>query len=194
MKSIKLDKTNMKKLLATLTLIAFAGSPALAFAGGQVQVYPTITNAHGGTKFAADIYTRIVAGSYTDQQTGVPTYEIPAGQYEVQFFPPAGYSYSAGADCTGIVNDGELKVCQVSYSDGASTAQTPPPAPQPAPTVETPTPSPSPTVNVPTDVVVSGVSSEEAAQIKALQEQILQLLLQLVDLLTKRLNQLQAQQ
>lgn len=185
----------MKKLIATLALIAFTGAPVLAFADGQVQVYPEITNSHGGTKFARDIYTRIVAGSYTDQQTGVPTYSIPAGPYEVQFFPPAGYSYSAGIDCTGTVNDGELKVCHVSYSDGAPDVQTPPPAPQPAPTVETPTPSAGTTVNIPSsDVVGSSVSSEEAAQIKALQEQILQLLLQLIDLLTKRLNELQAQQ
>lgn len=161
--------------------------PSFVFASAQIQVYPTFNLEHGGTTFAKDIYTKIVTPDFTDQQLGVPTYEIPtAGAYEVQFFPPKGYKYKTNKDCTGTIEDKELKVCKVFYSDGAKST---PETPVIIPTQTTPTPAPTATQTQPTEQPIQINNQDEL--IASLKAEIASLLQQIIALLTEKLNNLQ---
>jgi hypothetical protein len=145
----------MNKLFISFAITVFS-IPVVASAA-SVQVYPTITTAYGNehpampNPSAADIYTRIVQGSWSNQQTGVPTYQLPgAGNYQVQFFPPPGYSYTADAGCSGTIQTDQDIICNVDYKDGVPIPPTPPP-----PLITTPQPTSTPTpVSQPTPAVV----------------------------------------
>lgn len=118
------------KPYVVIALLLLLGSYSPVFASGSVLVYPTVTNAHGGTKFANDLSTRIdyEFGSFT--QSGVPTYSV-TGSYTVTPILVSGYSASLRGDCNTTIADGESKTCYVDWQDGA-------PIIEPAPVVEAP--------------------------------------------------------
>lgn len=172
----------------TAIISAFVLFFALPVSAATVQVYPHITNAHGGTKYAKDIKTSIKAGAFSDSQYGVPTYWVPEGSYEVTFSPPAGYSETHDSNCSGTITEvNSHVVCTVYYKDGAPI---PPPVevgPLPTGTV--------PVVTLPTPIVpISGTTTSssttgptEAEQIQALQVQIMELYKILIALLSQKL-------
>ncbi len=132
----------MKKIIkiVSLALGSLVLFPALALAG-SVQVYPTITNAHGGTATAAQMRSCITYGAENVCSYSVPTFEIPDGtSYSISVQAPSGYSSLLGANCAGVMA-GSV-VCEVTYNDGAPIA-VPLQAPLSAP-VATPAPSDAP--------------------------------------------------
>jgi hypothetical protein len=137
----------MKKLL--LILVTLLALPTMASAA-TVQVVPTLTNSHGGTATGADLRVCVVQNGIKTCDTDMPTFSIAEGPYEVQVFPPAGYSYETNYHCkngtkfdystqkevcsngevdrtntcSGIIGADEDKVCYVSYIDGAKGSNT----------------------------------------------------------------------
>lgn len=110
----------MKTFITTLVIFLLP----LTSLAATVQVYPTMTNAYGGTKHASDIYTEIyVDDILIGSEYGVPTYEIPAGNYEVRFFPPVGYEALVIGGCTDYIDEDSYYVCNVHYKDGADTPE-----------------------------------------------------------------------
>lgn len=135
--------------------------PLPAFAA-TVQVKPMLINAHGGTATGKDLLVCVVQGPWQECAPDMPTFTLPgAGQFEVQFKPPAGYSYEANyrcpqgstfdykqqkevcvgepdrtVTCSGSIGANEDKKCYVRYSDDAAVSSAPAPvvAPSPQPT------------------------------------------------------------
>ena len=176
----------MKKLF-----LAFLLLPVIASAG-SVQVYPYITNAHGGTKYACDIKTEIVFnGAVLDSQKCVPTYQLPTtGAYEVRFSPPAGYSYTASDKCSGTLSETDAVQCEVWYADGAPIVETPAPVVVIQPVVSAVQDIAVPTL--PVSVVVTSIEASTtpmtyAEQIASLQAQIIELYKILIALLSQKL-------
>lgn len=155
--------------------------PAAAFAV-SVQVYPTITNAHGGTKFAKDLTVCIDQGSFHRCEAGVPTFQLPTDEtYAVSAVEMSGYAYTLDAGCSGVPAVEKI-VCNIAWSDGAPIVQ---PAPQPVV---------APVVGITAPVIpfdVTGVEMTQEERIAELQKQIIELYKILIALLQKRLAEAQ---
>jgi hypothetical protein len=179
----------MKKALISILLAIGFVVPVSAFADALVQVYPTVTNAHGGTLFGPTLSTTIIYGSgQTQDQTGVPTYDLGSGPvtYTVTADSFSGYSAALDQGCSGTVQEGQTIVCNVSWSDGAPVVSTH--APQPAPAAPASSiPSTTGTTIVIPDASQASSTSDEQSQIAALQAEIVHLLQQLVTLLQARI-------
>lgn len=149
--------------------------PSGAALAATVQVYPTITSSHGGTKFAVDMTSCIAS----ECAQGVPTFTVPDGAaYAVTIQPAAGYSYTLDSNCSGVAQ-GDI-VCHVDYQDGATIA----------PPVAAPAPQPAPAASGTTIVIpdtISAPATEDQALIASLQMQIIELLKQLIVLLQAKL-------
>lgn len=185
----------MKKTTILISAILAIGAmaPVAAFADAQVQVYPIITNAYGGTRFANDLSTTITYGQeLTQDSSGVPTYDLGAGtvDYKVTADSFAGYAATLDAGCAGTAQDGQVTVCTISWTDGAPVASTP--APQPAaaaPSSSLPAaPQSSTIIALPSASVSDEGITDQQAQIAALQQEIIQLLQELVMLLQAKVN------
>lgn len=181
----------MKKIIISILLTIGILVPAAAFADAQVEVYPLVTNSHGGTLFGSQLSATITYESgQTQDQSGVPTYDLGTGpvDYAVTADSFAGYSAALDSGCSGTVLEGSTTVCTISWSDGAPVASTT--APQPAaatPSLSPPaTPSSSTTIVFPDASQVS-TSTDDQAQIAALQQEIIQLLQELVALLQAKI-------
>ncbi len=151
----------MKKVLLIFLLALAIGQAENAMAA-TVEVIPTLTNSHGGTASGQDLKVCITMSNFKDCSVDMPTFTLPsAGDYSVQFLPPAGYSYEANYNCSngthfdfgqqkdvcngepdrtitcsGSIGTDEDKKCYVTYTDGAPIIVTPPPTPpQPTPII-----------------------------------------------------------
>ena len=182
----------MKKTIVSLFAVAFL-LPSVALAA-SVQVIPTLINAQGGRATGADLRTCITQGEYSECATDMPTFFLPgAGNFEVSFYPPAGYSYEtnyrcpAGSrfdyktqrevcvgapdrtiTCSGTIAADEGKKCYVVYADGAPIYMAPAPVLTPP---NNPAPAPSRVPSVPLgggDTVVAPKSGLTLAQCDAI--------------------------
>lgn len=172
----------MKKYISLISLLVWIGTmlPVSVFAA-SVQVYPTITNAYGGTADYRALNSCVTDSSGAQQcAAGVPTFTIPSGTYSVSVTPPLGYSYVLGSTCSGTVAADDSVQCDVKYNDGAPIVLTA---------------APSATGSVQTAPIVSAVSAidavpivDQAAQIAELQRQVAELYKILVALLMQRLT------
>lgn len=172
----------MKKLL--IAIVAFS-LPALAFAN-QVEVYPTITNAHGGIKSAADITVCGTVNGLQDCETGVPYFSAPVGSiYHITVNPPAGYSFTTHGDCDGTVaGDDASMTCFVDYADGAPIVDQTQTTSVPVLHVATQS---APTLESGITQIISTTTDEGAKD--ALRLQIIDLLKQIIALLTQQIAQ-----
>ncbi len=103
----------------------------IAHAGGQVYVTPLIKSSHGQNLNAKDLYTKITYPQGSQSQNLVPTYDLTSfpGQveYSVTGVPTDYYTFTLSEDCSGTVDDGELKKCVITWVDDGD--KLPPPAP-----------------------------------------------------------------
>ncbi len=199
----------MKKYIAAFVFSALF-VPALSLAA-TVSVMPDLTTGFAGnhpsnpSPLTQNIAVCIYAAGSKQCGSGSATFSIADGSnYQVLFSaPPTGYTYTTDANCTGVAQ-GDI-TCHVSYVDGPvdpnvysplpmgpySSATVDPTADQPA-QVSAPASVTSPvstSIELPTPEQVASIatSSEEQAQIAALQAQIVQLLQQLIVLLQAKL-------
>lgn len=183
----------MKRKTGVMIVAALLGLPFAASAA-TVQVYPTITNSHGGTKFAADMTACITHDGTTDCAQSVPTFTVPDGSaYEVTIQPAAGYSYGLDSACSGVAQ-GDI-ICNVSYTDGAPIV-TPPAAPTPTPQAA-PAPVSQPVASSPSaapeSITISIPETIGTSTSQEFQQQVI-ILQQLVALLERIITLLTAQQ
>ncbi len=166
----------MKKILIIIAMIAL---PAMASAH-SLEIYPTIHNSHGGTKYSSDItvYTTIQGVQFHD--TGVPIYDVPpGGTYDIEVMPPVGYSDTLSGDCSGIADNTDTALqCNVDYYDGAPIADNQA-APAPVFAVSAPQTIESNIANLST--------TTNSDDLQALRATIIGLLEQIINLLTQQL-------
>lgn len=186
-------------------LVVICVGPYYAHAA-TVQVYPSMSQQNAGrhpyVSGSIDIKTRIVQGSWSDTQYGVPTYTLPsAGHYQVQFYPPQGFTYTTNGKCGGEIAADEHIVCEVDYEDGEPIAHSnvlphmPKPEEKPTNNVVQTTMAEAviPDIKLPQEVTIAAssisapVADTEAQQIAELQKQIIELYKILIALLSQKL-------
>ena len=180
----------MKKIL--IALLVFL---PLSVSAESVQIYPTITNAHGGTKSAVDITVCWEINGVRSCNTSVPTFNAPVGSpWLVVPTPPSGYSAATRGACEGTSQSEANVICTVNYSDGAPIIVPLPAPPQPVITPINDIAIPSlPTPVVTGAPVIEGVTPEMTRdeQIASLQAQIIELYKLIIALLQKRIAEIQ---
>ena len=175
----------MKKITSILLGIMIAGMPVVAGAAGSVKVFPTTGNGNGrGTLSAKDLYTTINYDGKSQSETGQPLYDLSdAGTvpttYQEFGNPVFPYRYTLSGNCAGTISAGESVVCEIRWEDDAKpeAVKGAPVAPkeQPKQVVQ-----PIQTVQVPVQVLVP----EDQVEIMRLQLILIDLLKQLIELLT----------
>lgn len=193
-------------LALCLSILALVFSLAAVFAprnaeAASITVYPTITNAHGGTAIARDMSVCITIDGAQEcvSDNAVPVFEVASSSsYQVGVTAVPGYSYSLGNNCSGIAGP-DARTCNVDYADGAPIPKPAAPTPVQAaivPAVTLPasvvpdvsvggaTPAVDP---IPGETATTSVNADVAAQIASLQAQIIELYKILIALLAQRL-------
>ncbi len=102
------------------TLIDLA-DPECASFQPQLVVVKDVVNDNGGTKVASD-FTMNVTGTNVSQPSfagnAVGTFvSLSNGAYSVDEAADAGYNKTLSADCSGMINVGDLKLCTVTNDD-----------------------------------------------------------------------------
>ena len=101
---------------------------------GTLRVITHVVNNDGGTKEASDFSSCIDSshgeGSTSKQcssgdEQGIVQSSFDPGPYKV--IPndvPRGYTASYSSDCSGVINSGEIRTCNITYDDVATPSQT----------------------------------------------------------------------
>lgn len=121
-----MKQENLALLIAAIIffLLACAGRASAA----TLEIYPSITNAHGGSANSTNLRSCLESHGVTQCDAGVPTFTFPGGDYSVSVTPPPGYSFTLSGDCEGTVTDEASLQCNVTYKDDQPIASPPPPA------------------------------------------------------------------
>jgi len=198
----------MNKAIIIALLFAPVFAP-ITISAATVQVVPSLVNSHGGTATGKDLRVCITQGSFNDCGVDMPTFTLTElGEYHVDFFPPAGYTYEANyrcangtkydykeqkevcngtpdrtITCSGTIDETNVtssKMCYVNYYDDAPIVEVPPPAPV---VIIQQVPAPieqatSPVITLP----VSVIAAEGATTTMTQAEQIASLQAQILEL------------